>query len=266
VESSGPIRRTIRLVFALALILVGLYALYVLMLVDVEGSVVGKLLAGASLLLGFGWLWGDVIRPTQVSRRTTPQREVVSPSKRPRGRAADRSSSQRPSETESRSHIERISIFQKLMISIFVRKYRSCEVGWVRASFTRQSVTMKWALSFLVMNGSSNREPSKVAITSQDLLPSGLEQADSGEIAHLHEQLGQWLDYWSERYPDDTLEQAMWNLLVRLLQAKEDWVAECGNERFPFDLVMAATVAGKLEGYVDEKVLGDLARGPLLTR
>jgi hypothetical protein len=86
------------------------------------------------------------------------------------------------------------------------------------------------------------------------MIPGGLDKAGRSDIARLHDQLGSWLDYWSARYPKDTLEQAMLNLIVRLLKAKDGWIAERGDEPFPFGQAIAAASAGKFEQYVEGKV------------
>jgi hypothetical protein len=147
-----------------------------------------------------------------------------------------------------------VPILQLLMMAVFVRKHRSCEAGWINAGFTRRAATTMWASAFLLRNGSADAKPGRAVITSQDMIPVGLEQAGQSDIARLHEQLGTWLDYWSARYPTDTLEQAMLNLLVRLWKAKDGWAAERRDEPFPFDQAMAAAVAGKFEPYVSGKV------------
>jgi hypothetical protein len=147
-----------------------------------------------------------------------------------------------------------VPIFQLLMMALLVRKSRSCKAGWVNAGFTRRATTKMWAAGFLFQNGSLGEKSGKPAITSQDLIPAGLEHATSNDTGRLYEQLGSWLDYWSNRYPNDTLEQAMVNLIVRLVKAKEGWIAERGNEPFPFDQAIASVVAGRLEPYINGKV------------
>jgi hypothetical protein len=72
-------------------------------------------------------------------------------------------------------------------------------------------------------------------------------------VAQLHAQLACWLNYWGARYPKDTLEQAMLNLIVRLSKAKDGWIAE-REEPFPFHRAIASACQGKLEQYIDGKV------------
>jgi hypothetical protein len=85
------------------------------------------------------------------------------------------------------------------------------------------------------------------------LITGGLDRAEKSDVAQLHAQLASWLNYWTTRYPRDTLEQAMLNLIVRLSKAKAGWIAERAD-LFPFDQVIAAACQGKFEQYVDGKV------------
>lgn len=138
-------------------------------------------------------------------------------------------------------------IFQLLLIAIFVRRNRSLEAGWQNASGTRRLATIVWASGFLVANGD------KFGITAQDLVPVGLDQAQKTHVAQLNAQLASWLNYWSTRYPQDTLQQAMLNLLVRLSKAKDGWIAE-RTDPFPFDGAIASACQGRFEQYVNGKV------------
>ncbi len=138
-------------------------------------------------------------------------------------------------------------IFQLLLIAIFVRRNRSLEAGWQNAGGTRRLATLVWASGFLVANGD------KFGITAQDMMPVGLDQAQKTDVAQLNGQLASWLNYWTTRYPQDTLEQAMLNLLVRLSKAKDGWVAERADP-FPFNRAIASACEGKFEQYIDGKV------------
>jgi len=135
-------------------------------------------------------------------------------------------------------------------MAIFVRRKRTCEVGWTRAGFTRRMATLVWASGFLLTNGSLGDRMSAAGITRDDLLPVN---ATNEDVAKLHDQLADWFNYWSARYPQDNLEQAMLNLLVRLVKAKKGWVDE-RQDQFPFGEAIKAASAGKLEKYIDGKI------------
>jgi hypothetical protein len=102
-------------------------------------------------------------------------------------------------------------------------------------------------------NGNLGGHFKESAITPQDMLPAGVDQAQENDVAWLHTQLACWMNYWSLRYPDDTLEQAMLNLIVRLSKAKAGWIAE-RDDPFPFDWAIASAYAGQFERYIDGKV------------
>jgi hypothetical protein len=143
-----------------------------------------------------------------------------------------------------------VLVFQLILLRLFSRPKRRCDAGWVRAGFTRRGVVKMWALTFLMFNGRNFHCP----ITDRDIFAIGTEKAANVDVQRVHEKLALWLDYWSACHPTDTLEQAMLNLLVRLVKAKDGWQDERGDEQFPFNDVMDAIVAGRLEPYIDGKV------------
>jgi hypothetical protein len=144
-------------------------------------------------------------------------------------------------------------IFQLLMIAIFVRRSRSLEAGWKNVGGTRRLATLVWASGFLLTNGDLGGGVGESGIKAHDLISGGLDRAEKSDVAQLHAQLACWLNYWTTRYPRDTLEQAMLNLIVRLSKAKAGWIAERGDP-FPFDRAIASACQGKFEQYVDGKV------------
>jgi hypothetical protein len=138
-------------------------------------------------------------------------------------------------------------------MAIFVRRNRSLEVGWQRAGGTRRLATLVWASGYLMTNGDLGGRIKESGITAQDMIPAGLDNAQKSDVAQLHAQLANWFNYWTMRYPSDTLEQAMLNLIVRLSKAKAGWIAE-RSDPFPFNRAIASACQGRFEQYVDGKV------------
>src|ERR1700674_633126 len=140
----------------------------------------------------------------------------------------------------------RIPFPQLLLMFLFVRKKKSCEVAWIRAGFTRRMATLVWATGFLLQNGTLAAQQGHVGLTSADMFPEGMEKLDHAGVERLHGQIAAWLEYWSAKHPSDTLEQAMLNLWGRLFKIKKGWVAERTGP-FPFDLAMEEVRAERFE-------------------
>jgi hypothetical protein len=104
------------------------------------------------------------------------------------------------------------------------RPGKSCKDGWTRAGKVRRAITRSWAVKYMLDNGPLIGEPEPL-ITRRDLFPDGI---DAEKVANVENGAGSWLDYWSAKYPEDTLERAMLNLLARLAKFKLDsgWGAD----------------------------------------
>jgi hypothetical protein len=135
--------------------------------------------------------------------------------------------------------------FQIALIFLLVSRNRSCAAGWTNAGEWRRLATLNWASGYLLRNGDLGQKH-KIGITSTDMFPSGLDNAD---MKQHHAQLANWLNYWSVLHPTDTLAQAMLNLIVRMLKAKDGWRAERGDEPFPFDEPIAGVTSAKFEDW-----------------
>jgi hypothetical protein len=139
-----------------------------------------------------------------------------------------------------------IPVAQLLMIFLFVRKNRTCRDGWTNAGFTRRAATLAWASGNLVGNGTLAEKQGLVGITSRDVFPQGVDAIDRSDVERFHGQLAEWLEYWSERHPSDTLQQAMLNLLGRLFKIKAAWVEE-RTDPFSFGLAMEKVRTPQME-------------------
>jgi hypothetical protein len=141
-----------------------------------------------------------------------------------------------------------IPIVQLAMISLFVRRKRTCEEGWTNAGFTRRAATLMWAVGYIQKNGDIATKYPTGVIMIDDLFPRGLDIATKEDVATVHGHVARWFEFWSTRKPDESIETAMIQLLARLSAAKAGWASE-RQDAFRFNLAMDAIVAGKFEQY-----------------
>jgi hypothetical protein len=142
-----------------------------------------------------------------------------------------------------------VPFVQIVMIALLVRRKSTLQKGWIEAGITRRATTAMWASGFLMENRSLGGRPGKQGIELYEMFPNGVQNATREDVAKLHDHLGCWLDFWSAKHPDDTLDQAMLNLIIRLLKAKDSWVAEREDD-FPFYSALHSAYQGNFEEYV----------------
>jgi hypothetical protein len=106
---------------------------------------------------------------------------------------------------------------------------------------------LAWGAAFLLRNGTLAAQQGHVGLTSDDMFPQGMDALNNDDIARLHGQIILWLEYWSAKYPLDTLEQAMLNLLGRLFKIKAAWVVSTRTGPFPFDHAMEEVRTDRFE-------------------
>ena len=139
--------------------------------------------------------------------------------------------------------------FQLLMITVFVRKEATCTEGWINASQIRRMVTQLWGTCYIMQNAlQSNRDGYHVGFTSADLFPNGSENLTREDMARRNALVGEWFDYWSERYPTDTLSDAVVNMLGRILKIKRMWDDLDNGQPFSFDLALAQVRLPRFDG------------------
>ena len=137
-------------------------------------------------------------------------------------------------------------MFQALFIKLFVKPHEPCRSAWSEAGLTRRMLVQLWALAWVRTAGSVSNDPN-VMLSANEMFPGGVENASRDEIKSLQALYGEWLDYWSARNPQASLEEAMFELLGRLFASKRGWMAE-RQEPFPFRVVLARVKRWEFEG------------------
>lgn len=145
-------------------------------------------------------------------------------------------------------------LLRLLILRLMADKNLSCERGWTNASRTRRITTLAWALTYVLRNGHLGTAKGEDGIKETDLFPKGLNRSTGEDVARIQGLLGEWLDYWSEKHPSDSLENAMIELIARLVMAKRGWLDERNDEPFPLKQVIEGVQTEKFEKWLNEQV------------